>query len=115
MLKKVFVLLFSLLFLIGMVFILPLFEPEEYELRIDIEGEGNTSPPEGNYSFEAGEEVRIMAVPEERWFFSNWTGDVPSDWEKRPELVVVMDGDKNITANFQEITLWDQEDFLISR
>ncbi len=70
------------------------------ELSINVEGDGNTDPHIGTHTFEKEEEVTVKAFPENGWEFLEWTGDISS---KEKEITVVMDNDKEITANFDEV------------
>jgi len=80
-----------------------IFEEEDeigtYELLVDVEGQGHTNPPEGTYTYSAGEEVTVEAIPDEGWYFVEWTGDHESEDE---EVTIIMDSDKEITAIFEE-------------
>ncbi len=74
------------------------FEIYEYDLTINVEGEGSTIPEEGAHTYEYGEEVLIEATPDDGWYFEEWTGDHTGTDEG---LTVVMDEDKEITAHFE--------------
>jgi len=74
-------------------------EIAEYELTINIEGEGTTDPAEGTYIYEEGTEVSVEAIPDEGWYFLEWTGDVTSTDSM---IEITMDNDKEITAHFEE-------------
>jgi len=78
------------------------FEEEivEYELSINIEGEGSTDPEEGTYTYQEGEEITVSATPEEGWYFEGWTGD-HEDTEE--DITITMDNDKEITVLFKEL------------
>jgi len=71
----------------------------EYVLTIEIEGEGEVDPPGGG--FPDGFEVELTATPDEGCAFVEWRGDVPEGHEEDNPLVVVMDGDKDLTAVFR--------------
>ncbi len=79
--------------------------PATHQLTLDAEGEGTVEidgekiaelPYEQGYM--DGDEIRLKAVPEEGWEFYGWTGDHESDEE---EITVIMDENKDITANFE--------------
>jgi len=72
---------------------------EEYDLTINIEGQGTTDPAEGTHTYEEGTEVTVEATPDEGWEFVEWTGDVT---DTDPTITVTMDEDKEITAWFEE-------------
>ena len=74
-------------------------EPEEYDLTIDIDGEGSTDPAEGVHTYEDGEEVTVTATPDTGWVFDGWSGDSDSS---DSEITITMDGNKSIVANFVE-------------
>lgn len=57
------------------------------------------SPDCGNSGYELNTSVQVNAVPASGFSFTNWTGDVNSPIAS---VTVVMDSDKQITANFQE-------------
>jgi len=73
---------------------------DEYELTINVEGEGSKDPEEGTHTYEAGEKVTVEASPEEGWYFVEWSGDIESTEEK---YTFEMDEDKEITAVFEEL------------
>ncbi len=50
----------------------------------------------------ADKTIDLTAVPNEGWYFSHWTGDVPEGEEYDEEITVIMDDDKGITAHFEE-------------
>ncbi len=70
----------------------------ENTLTINIEGEGSTDPPEGTHPYDEGEEVVVTATPADGWYFEEWTGDHEGTDE---EITIIMDEDKEITANFE--------------
>ncbi len=73
------------------------FERKEFELTVEIEGEGATSVPEGVHTYEYEEEVVIEADPEAGWVFAGWRGGVDSDAET---VRLVMDENKTVIAEF---------------
>ncbi|MFW6144578.1 MAG: LamG-like jellyroll fold domain-containing protein, partial [Candidatus Natronoplasma sp.] len=78
-------------------------EVEGYELKIQIEGQGETEPEEGVHTYSEGEEVTLKASPDSGWAFEGWSGD-HEDGSR--ETVVVIDEDKVVTANFYEPEEW---------
>ncbi len=75
----------------------------EFTLEILTEGNGTTDPAIGNHTYNYGQEVVVEAIPDEGWYFSHWTGDVPNGQETNENITIVMDGDKAITAHFEQI------------
>ncbi len=78
--------------------IIAVYETTSYALDIQIEGEGDTTPPVGTHSYGSGTEISITADPEEGWEFSSWGGDCSGDGECN----LVMDENKSVTATFSE-------------
>jgi len=70
-----------------------------FSLTIDTEGKGSTEPSVGTYAYNKGEEVNVIATPDEGYYFVNWTGDYESE-EK--EIKISMDRDIEIKAHFEE-------------
>ena len=75
----------------------------QYTLTVDINDETRgvviIEPEKEIYSY--NEEVTITAEEEEEWFFSHWSGDF--EGTENP-ATIKMDGNKIITANFDEET-----------
>ncbi len=80
------------------------FERMEHELVITIDGEGATSPTEGESTYPHGESVVVEAFPDEGWVFDQWTGDYGSEEE---QITITMDGDKELRANFLREPLFE--------
>ncbi len=74
---------------------------DEYNLTINIEGEGSTTPEEGNHTYDEGEVVTVEAMSAEGWYFNNWTGDYGGEQENEC-INITMDEDKEVTAHFKE-------------
>ena len=72
----------------------------QYNLTITAEIGGITEPLPDTYIHDSGEEVSITAIPDENYRFTQWTGDVPPDQENNNPLIVSIDSDKSVTANF---------------
>ncbi len=75
---------------------------EEYDLTINIDGEGSTNPSEGTHSYAEGEEVTVEATPADGWYFDGWTGDEEGLGE---EMTITMNEDMEITAQFKQETV----------
>lgn len=80
------------------------FERKNYDLTINITGEGSVSeevivqPSVSSYAYET--EVRLTANPSENWEFTGWSGDIEST--ENPLDVVVSEA-INVTATFERI------------
>ncbi len=72
-------------------------EKVEYELTIDIMGEGTTDPSEGTHSYEEGTTLTIEAESDEGYEFINWTGDYSSE---KKSIDIAMEENMSVTANF---------------
>ena len=70
---------------------------EYFDLTVDVVGEGSTVPSVGVHSYEEGEEVSVDAFADDGWEFSHWEGDCSG-----VSCSVVMDGDRSVTAVFEE-------------
>jgi len=74
----------------------------QYSLNISVTGPGEVLNPAGRLIFFDGQEVRLTALPGLNGKFSGWGGDVSGNEET---VAVIMDGNKNITAFFNEIVV----------
>ncbi len=72
---------------------------EYYDLTVDVEGEGTVDIDPEQEEYEEGTEVTLSAIPDEGWYFEEWTGDYEGTEE---EITITMDEDKEITAWFEE-------------
>ncbi|HOC69668.1 MAG TPA: hypothetical protein PKO23_12760 [Candidatus Hydrogenedentes bacterium] len=77
------------------------FVRSEFTLTILIEGSGTTNPAAGMYTYAENTVVPITAEPAEQWKFARWLGDAAGE---TPSTSVIMDGDKIVTAVFEEKT-----------
>ena len=84
----------------------PAIPPVEYDLTIDNTVGGSvTEPGEGEFTYDAGTVVDLVAEPDEGYQFVNWTGDVDNiDAVNATETTITMDDDYEITANFEEVS-----------
>lgn len=62
------------------------------------------NPPEGTYGYAEGTEVTLTAIPDERYMFTGWSDDLSGN--ENP-VTIIMDANKNIAANFVEITYYN--------
>ena len=74
-----------------------------YTLTIDTQGEGSVNPKEGSHEFEEGKEVSLEANSADGWKFDHWKGDYPTGYSNNKNITITMDGNKNLTAIFNEI------------
>jgi uncharacterized repeat protein (TIGR02543 family) len=80
-----------------------------YTLTVDVSpGDSNievdgTAPPSypATYTFTAGASVNLEAVPAYSYNLANWGGDISGS--ENP-AIITMDSDKEVTANFAQIT-----------
>ncbi|MBA7623253.1 hypothetical protein ES703_30647 [subsurface metagenome] len=61
---------------------------------------GITNPDTGTQPYDFGTEVPIIATPDNGYRFGGWTGDVPQGHENDNPLMITVDSDKSVTANF---------------
>jgi len=73
-----------------------------YVLTIVASEGGTTQPAPGSYTYTFGTERDIRALPDEGYDFSQWSGDVPPGLEKVNSVLIIMDSDKSITAQFEK-------------
>ncbi len=80
--------------------IIAYFEPAMYTLRIEIDGEGTTSPASGTYEYDKNVEVTVTASPATGWVLEGWEGDVSGT---SSSVTTTMNSDKTITARFRQV------------
>jgi hypothetical protein len=82
-------------------------QPQTFTLTLSIDGQGAVEVDAEAYaeplSFDEGTQVNLNAIAEQGWLFEGWSGDLVSD---DLEVMITMDGDKNITATFVEETVY---------
>ncbi|MEF8873781.1 MAG: CARDB domain-containing protein, partial [Candidatus Thermoplasmatota archaeon] len=78
----------------------------QHELVINVDGEGNTTPDEGTYTYNEAERVQLSAHPAEGWTFMGWTGDVPAGEGDNREVTLLIDKDRSVTAHFLQEALF---------
>ena len=79
------------------------FERMEYSLDVEVMGKGKVEQevlitPSDDYEYETI--VKLTALPEEGWGFSGWQGDAEGT---DSQIVIKMDGDLEIKAEFLEV------------
>jgi hypothetical protein len=74
----------------------------QYDLTIKSTEGGNVATPgEGRHTYDAGEEVDLVATADSGYHFINWTGDVGTIANvNAASTTIIMNGDYTITANF---------------
>ena len=79
--------------------------PLQYDLIIySTTGGSVTTPGEGNFPYDEGTVVDLVAEAEEGYYFVNWTGDVDTVASiNAAATTITMNGDYSITANFEQI------------
>lgn len=81
------------------------FKRQDFQLTIQINGQGTvnqevTSQAKAKtYTYLT--EVQLTATPADGWVFSSWSGDASGSQDV---VIVSMDGDKEVHANFENIT-----------
>jgi hypothetical protein len=76
-----------------------------YDLTVSsTEGGSVTEPGEGVFTYDGGTIVGLSAIPDEGYWFVEWTGDVSTIADVYAALTTItMNGDYSITANFEEV------------
>jgi hypothetical protein len=73
----------------------------QYDLTTDsTDGGSVTTPGEGTYTYDEGEDVSLVATPDSGYHFVKWTGDVGTIADDEDATTITMNGDYSITANF---------------
>jgi len=66
---------------------------------------GITNPAVGAHNYAADEQVFVYAFPNVGYRFSHWSGDIGTSDPQETPIGVLMTGNKQITANFELVTL----------
>ena len=77
----------------------PVVESFTLTITVDPVGSGTVMVSPDQETYGAGEEITLTATAEPGWTFAGWTGDATG---LTNPLIVVMDSNKNITANFTQ-------------
>lgn len=79
----------------------------QYDLTITSTAGGDvTAPVEGTHTYNAGDDVTLVATPDSGYWFVEWTGDIDDIADDEDATTTItMNGDYTITANFALGTL----------
>lgn len=82
--------------------VIPIGEPQGYELAIEVQGDGFVKPHVGAAMFAENEEVELEATPGEDCTFEKWiiVSAIGTEEIIDPKITIKMDDDKQITAVF---------------
>ncbi len=77
-----------------------------YDLTVASGAGGSvTDPGEDTFTYNTGTVVNLVAVPEEGYIFSGWSGDVDTVADdSAASTTITMDSAKSITANFAQVS-----------
>ncbi len=78
--------------------------PEQYDLSVSSTTGGSvTKPGEGDFTYDEGTVVDLIAEEDSGYQFVNWTGDADTIEDvNAASTTITMNGDYSITANFEE-------------
>ena len=78
---------------------------EYYSVNITVIGNGSVDNTPGN-PYEYNDIATLEPLPNPGWTFAGWSGPDASDLVDNGNATwsIVMDGDKNVTANYAEVT-----------
>ena len=72
------------------------------------EGGSVTTPGEGTFIYDEGDEVKLVATPDPGYQFVNWTGDLGTIANvNAATTTITMNDDYSLTANFEELAEYD--------
>ncbi len=73
----------------------------EYELTVTTRGRGEIEINPEKEEYREGEEVTLIATPDQDWYLNEWKGNHTGTSQ---ETTITMDQNKEITAHFQEVS-----------
>jgi|GEM_PF-3584697 len=77
-----------------------------YLTMLEPEGGGEVEPEVGNHSYRGGDTVELKADPDPGWEFGEWIIN-GEHYSNESEIDIVMDKDKEVTAVFEELEMYD--------
>ncbi len=75
------------------------FEEDKFTLDLTVQGEGEVDVDPVEEKYEGGTTINLTAIPEEKWYFVNWTGDHQSE---NRTIKITIESDLELTVNFEE-------------
>jgi len=75
----------------------------QHQLTIQVVGSGVTNPAAGNYSYDEGSNVSVLATPDLDWAFDHWELDGAGPFYINPREVT-MDANHSLTAFFVHLS-----------
>ncbi len=72
----------------------------QYDLTINVDGNGTTDPEVGTYTYDYGTEVSLTATASDGWTFSEWVGNV--DHNESAATTITVSANETVTAVFSE-------------
>ncbi len=79
------------------------YTPLAWSLSVSAQGDGSVALDPEATEFIPGATVTLTAIPNSGSQFQGWTGDVPAGQEMANPLIIVMDANKSLVANFARI------------
>jgi exo-beta-1,3-glucanase (GH17 family) len=90
-------LIIVIIFATGAVVIIPRLY---FTIDVKVKGEGKVNIDQERESYFLGSKVTLTADPEDGWCFDGWSGDVPEVDKSKKSIVITVDSNKKITAQF---------------
>ena len=73
-----------------------------WQLTVQINGQGQTSPAAGTHTYVEGTEVDLSATPAEGWIFAEWILSTDETYENE-QITVTLDQNMTAIAVFREV------------
>ncbi|UCG29425.1 MAG: zinc-dependent metalloprotease [candidate division WOR-3 bacterium] len=84
------------------------FLTEFVTLTLSVIGNGTVEATPNMVQYPRGTVVELLAVPDSGWLFSHWSGNL---WGTQNPDTIIMNDDKEVTANFVPDTYVEENDF----